>query len=56
MLVSIGFIFPMISFYRCLRKEEEQEKENARIKAEQEFNRKNPNFFTKFFLQNAQKY
>ena len=30
MLVSIGFIFPMISFYRCLRNKEEQEKENAR--------------------------
>ena len=31
MVVSIGFMFPMFSFYRSLRNEEEQEKENARM-------------------------
>lgn len=31
MLVSIGFIFPIISLYRQLRIEEKEEKENARM-------------------------
>ena len=31
MLVSFGFLFPIISLYRQLRREEKQQKENARV-------------------------